>query len=321
MSITVSAPGKIHLLGEHAVIYGRPALLAAIDKRLYVKIKLKAQNSKLKTHEEIIIKTPEKEDLALEAISIFKKYFRISKLPPLEITITSQIPIGSGLGSSAAFAAAVIGTLMKSIKNIWNPHKINELTYEIEKKAHGNPSGADNTTVVYGGLVWFRREFEFLRSIWSLPVMFYKIPQFILLDSGRPKENTREMVAAVAKLYAKKRKIMEEIFADQEQQTKNLLLALKTGDSRKLFFAIKKGEKNLEKMEVVGNFAQKIIREIESIGGAAKICGAGGRKEGSGILLCYHPDLSKIKKVVGKFKIIVSMIKLGGEGIRIEKTD
>lgn len=315
----VSAPGKVHLLGEHAVVYGKPALLAAIDKRLYVKIKLKAQNSKLKTNEEIRINTSENKKLIRETIKVFQKSFSIDKVPPCEITITSQIPTGSGLGSSAALSAAVAGALIKTIQNLWNPHKVNELSYEVEKIAHGSPSGADNTVVVFGGLVWFRREFDFLKSIWSLPVTSYKIPQFVLLDSGTPKETTKELVESVAKMYRQKRKVMEEIFSDQEDKTKNLLLALKTGNKEQLITAIKKGENNLERMGIVGNFAQKIIREIEDMDGAAKICGAGGKKEGSGILLCYHSDLSKIKKVAGKFNKTTSLVKLGEEGIRIEQ--
>lgn len=319
MEITVSVPGKIHLLGEHMVVYGRPAILAAINKRLYVQVK--SQKSKVKSKEEIIINTKENDDLVWETIKVFQKNFSIEKLPLLEITITSQIPTGSGLGSSAALAGALTGALMKRIKNIWNPQKVNELTYKIEKIAHGNPSGADNSTVIFGGMVWYRREFDFLKSIWSLSLTAYKIPQFVIIDSGRPAETTKEMVAIVANLYAKKRKKFEEIFTNQEEQTKNLLLALKTGNEKQLSAAIKQGENNLEKIGVVGDFAKKIIREIESLGGAAKICGAGGKKQGSGILLCFHRDLSKLILISKKYNIPVMPIKLGEEGIRLESTN
>lgn len=316
--ITISAPGKIHLLGEHVVVYGKPALLSAIDKRLYVKVQ--SAKRKAKSDKEVIkINTPEKKDLVWETIKVFQKNFSINKLPPLEITISSQIPTGSGLGSSATLIAALLGALMKFIKNIWNPHKINELAYKIEKIAHGNPSGADNTTVVFGGLVWYRREFDFLKSIWSLPITAYKIPKFMIIDSGRPREATKDMVSYVAQLYDRKREKVEKIFSDQEKQTKNLLLALKTGDNNELISAIRKGESNLEKINVVGDFAQKIIKEIEAIGGAAKICGAGGVKEGSGILLCYHQDLSKLCSIAKKYSLTISPIQLGEEGIRIEQ--
>ena len=322
-SITVSAPGKIHLLGEHAVVYGRPALLAAIDKRLYVEIRSpclagRRAKSEIRKNNEIKINSTENAKLVWETIRVFKNFFSQELLPPLEITITSQIPTGSGLGSSAALSAALLGALLKFVKKIWNPAQVNELAYEVEKKAHGHPSGADNSTVVFGGLVWFRREFDFLKSIWSLPVSAYKIPPFVTVDSGKPKESTKEMVVSVAHLYSKKRERLEEIFSDQEKQTKKLLLALKTGNKQKLIVSIKQGEKNLEKLGVVGAFAQKIIKEIENIGGAAKICGAGGRKVGSGIILCYHPEVQKVKNIARKFNLPIAPIKLGEEGIRIE---
>lgn len=314
MSIVVSAPGKIHLLGEHAVVYGRPALLAAINRRLYIRIQEK------KT-ERIEIKTGGRKKLVIHSIDIFKKAFSIKNLPPLEISITSQIPIGCGLGSSAAVSAATIGGLMKFVKNIWNPGKINELAYEAEKIAHGNPSGADNTAVVFGGLLWYRREFDFLQSIWSLPVSSYKIPQFLIIDTGRPQESTRQMVSHVAALYSKKKNRMEEVFSSQEVQTKRLLISLRNNNNEELKNAIYLGEKNLEKMEVVGDFAKEIIREIEKSGGVAKVCGAGGRKGGSGILLVFHENLTKVEEIGRKYHLSVSPVILGEEGIRIESTN
>lgn len=313
MSITISAPGKIHLLGEHAVVYGKPAILAAVDRRIY--INLKSQKNK-----KIIINTQEDDKLIRLAISIFQKTFNIEKLPPLEITVTSQIPVGSGLGSSAAVAAATIGALMKFLKNIWNPAKINGLTYQVEKIAHGNPSGADNTAVIFGGLVWFRKEFEFLKSIWSLPVSSYKIPRLAILNSGKPEESTKEMVELVKINYAKRKKYFGDLFNNQEEQAKKLLLSLREKNKEKLKEAIIQGEDNLEKIGVVGKRAREIIKFIQKLGGAAKICGAGGLKKSSGTILCYHDNLLKLKPVENKFNVRLENILLACEGIRIENT-
>ena len=264
--IVVSTPGKVHLLGEHAVVYGHPALLATIDKRLYITVKSQKLKVKSQNGEEIAINTTVGGYLVKQAVDVFKRAFSVKKLPPLEITVTSDIPTGSGLGSSAALAAATIGALMKLVKNIWNPVRMNELAFEVEKLAHGNPSGADNTTVVFGGLVWFRREFDFLKSIWQLPISSYKIPKFILIDTGKPIETTKEMVEGVAKLYKKNGKLMKEVFNNQEALTKRLLMSLRNDDKKVLIQTIGQGERNLEKMGVVGDFAKKLIREIENIG-------------------------------------------------------
>lgn len=308
---TVSAPGKIHLLGEHVVVYGKPALIAAIDKRLYATIKIKKPKIKINSDDKLIKKS----------IQVFKNAFKIKDLPSLELTINSQIPVGSGLGSSAALSVAVIGALMKAVLNIWNPTKINELAFEVEKFQHGNPSGGDNTAITFGGLVWYRKEFDFLKSIWNLPIANYKIPPFMIIDSGRPEETTGEMVKSVSRLNQRNKKRFESILSDQEKRTKNLLLGLKIGDKKEIKESIRLGEKNLERLKVVGIFAQKIIREAENIGGSLKISGAGGRKKGSGMLLCYHEDISGISTICRKHKVLMFPVKLGQEGIRIESTN
>lgn len=324
MHVTVSAPGKIHLLGEHAVVYGRPALLAAIDKRVYVEIRNPKSDpsttlrTRIRNNEKIIIHTTEKDDVVKHAIREFKKAFHIEKLPPLAITITSQLPAGSGLGSSAAVTAAVLGALLKYVKNLWNPTRINELTFELEKIAHGNPSGADNSTVVFGGLVWFRREFDFLKSIWSLPITQYKIPNFYLIDTGRPEESTKDMVDLVRRNYDGNTKKMEDIFSDQEIQTKKIVLGLKKGDEREVGEAMIRGEENLEKIGVVSVFAQKVTQRLKEEKIAAKICGAGGKKKGSGMVLCLTNSKEKVKKIADSLRLSYYPITLGEEGVRIE---
>ena len=322
-SVTVSAPGKIHLLGEHAVVYGRPALLAAIDKRLYVRIQqseFSSQNS-----EEVIIKSEEADKTAKKAISVFKRAYSIKKLSPAKLTITSQIPSRAGLGSSAAVASAVIGALMKSVKNLWNIIRINELAFKVEKIVHGNPSGGDNTVVTFGGFLWFRKEFEFLKSIWQLPFKISpKLASFVLVNSGKPKETTREMVEKV-KSEIKNQSVSaltkaEEIFNSQEVLTKQMMLALKNGDEEKLMETIRKGEKNLEKLGVVGSKAISMVHAIEAIGAVAKISGAGGVRGGSGMLLCYHPDYKALVNLVKKEKWEMMQVTLGEEGVRVEKS-
>ena len=73
-----------------------------------------------------------------------------------KIEITSEIPIGAGMGSSAAFSVATSAVKLGKI----DLEKINEMAYKMEKKFHGNPSGADNTICTYGGFLWYRKENE-----------------------------------------------------------------------------------------------------------------------------------------------------------------
>ena len=311
-NIIVSAPGKIHFLGEHAVVYGKAALLAAIDKRISVAISA--------------TKEKKVDDLSLEELKkvieqAIKRKYKISKIPPYSISISSDIPIGCGLGSSAALSAALTFALLISLGVDADKTTVFDIAYKGESLFHGNPSGGDLATVIEGGLLWYRKEFEFLKTFSPLPFKLHRnIKQFILIDSGRPRETTREMVESVSEFKNKYPKIVEKIFSNQEELTKKMVIALKNGDEDLLIECIKSGQRNLERLRVVGVSAKKIISSIEKLGGAGKIMGGGGYMAGSGMLLAYHNDRKMIQKMLGEMRLQWSDVLLGEQGLRKEKS-
>lgn len=294
--VKVSVPGKIHLMGEHAVVYGKPALLAAINRRLTVTVN-EGRNNATGYVSDIIV--------------IVQKHFQTQKT--FSIKITSDIPEGYHLGSSAAVAVGVVAATSYFLKKVWNPVLFNQLAYEAEKIMHGNPSGGDNTTVTMGGFIWYRKELEFLKSIWQLPFQT-KLDKFFLIDTGKPKETTKEMVAFVAQ-----QKNLQKFFDENEKQTKRIAVALKENNERELIDAIQIGERTLEGIGVVSQKVIPVIRKIETQRGAAKILGGGGRKVGAGFLLCYHHNPAEIEKLCKPFGFSLKEIKLGEEGVRLEK--
>lgn len=294
--ITVSVPGKVHLMGEHVVVYGKPALLAAINKRLTVSVESGETTA---------------EGFVADIVRIVEKHFGIPV--KASITIRSDIPEGYHLGSSAAVAVGTIAALSFFLKKVWNPVLFNQLAYEAEKIMHGNPSGGDNTTVTMGGFIWYRKELEFLKSIWQLPFTT-KLDKFFLIDTGKPKETTKEMVAFVAQ-----QKNLQKFFDENEKQTKRIAVALKENNERELIDAIRIGERTLEGIGVVSQKVIPVIRKIQSAGGAAKILGGGGRKLGVGFLLCYHHNPDEIENLCNPFGFSLQEIKLGEEGVRLEK--
>lgn len=324
--ITVSAPGKIHLLGEHAVVYGKPALLAAIDLRVTIILSERSESKDLQ------IKKQESKDSSFDFVEtqndklkkiiepIVKKHLKIKSIPPYQLTITSQIPIGAGLGSSAAVSSAYIAALLSFLKVKRDLNLVNELTYEAEKVFHGNPSGGDNSTVVFGGLVWFRKETPELKIIQPLP---FTIPtklsnNFVLINTGTPKESTKEMVEIVSSKLKVNNSKFRKIFDSQEQLVKRLLQTLKDGSKNELIGIIRAGERNLESIGVVSSYAASIIRKIEKAGGAAKVCGGGGKTKATGILLCYHPQRKVLEDIAKQNNLPFFSIKLGVEGLRKE---
>lgn len=309
MKVTVSVPGKINIMGDHAIVHGKPSILTAVNFRLTCVI----DNGDI---DGLVIKVDESPEYIRYAIEKVQNHYQLKNLPPMVVNITSDIPIGYHLGSSAATAVATVGAAMYFLKNVWNPQLINQLAYEVEKKQHGNPSGGDNTAVTFGGLLWYRKELEFLKSMWQLP---FKIPDelnhFFLIDTGRSKESTREMVVYVQKQIDKNKLKMEKILNENEIQTKRIAKAIKENDEKELVDALTIGERTLEAMGVVSNQVMPIIRKIEAAGGAAKILGGGGRAHGVGFLLAYHHEPEVLAK---KYKLKIKKIKLGEEGVRLE---
>jgi len=274
--ITFSAPGKIIICGEHAVVYGYPALAAAVDRRIYLQLVQKGESYS----------------------------FRLK----------SAIPSRSGMGSSAALAAVEQAALLYLAGNHkLDRERIDALTFEMEKAAHGNPSGVDNTIAVYGGILLYQKDKGFKR------LEFKKLPQFLLVNTGRPVETTDEMVVGIVGRGVKNKnpRIINSL-KRIGKLPKEFVKALKKGDLSYLIHLIKENERLLEELGVVGEKAKAIIRQIENLGGAAKISGGGGAKFGSGIALVYHQNLEVIIKFCRKNKLSFFKVKLGEEGLKKE---
>jgi len=279
--ITISVPAKLIIHGEHSVVYGKPALSAAIDKRITINL--------------------------------------IQKDKKIEISAKSNIPIGIGLGSSAALSAASAAVLSQTFNLDLSLDQINDLAYDFEREFHGNPSGADNTIVTFGGFLWFRKEAEYLKLTKIInPKEFKLIPEFVLINTGKPTETTAEMVAQVKKLYNRRPKHTQKILNDQETQTQKCREALKNNRPRLLKESFRLGQRNLAKLGVVSDKTKMLIYAIELLGGVAKISGAGGKKENSGILIVYHKNPDTIYKFAKQKKLNCLKTKLGQPGLIIK---
>ena len=190
--VKVSAPGKVILSGEHAVVYGYPAILSAIDRRLNLSLYQKDDGI------EIISEYPP--DLAEYGIKKIAKELKISSKKGWVAKILSNIPPTGGMGSSAALSVAIAAGLYYLTKKNIDLNEINKMAYQIETKQHRHPSGGDNTISTYGGFLWYRKESESLKTFSSLvPNRTIKI---LVIDSGSPIESTGEMVEKVKLLMS-----------------------------------------------------------------------------------------------------------------------
>ncbi|MDP3941109.1 MAG: mevalonate kinase [bacterium] len=351
--ITVSAPGKIHLMGEHAVVYGKPALLAAIDRRCKVSlmprgdrnIQIISKDTGLDVTlslDEVLEKTyhaqkqwedflEKKDAQILKAITKDPAdylsiavgetliYFGMPPESGFTITVSSDIPMGAGLGSSAALAAAVASAIMTFLGKKLDMWTIHEIALLIEQKRHGNPSGGDTAIVSSGNLIWFRKESEVLKVVQRVPfgILDPIASRFFLVDTGIPEESTGEMVQAVRDLYDEKIEFVANVFNDLEKVTRDMVIVLKNNHEGDLIEIIRQGEKHLEQLEVVSDEVKEVIRSIEGSGGAAKISGGGGKLKGTGHLLVYHKDKKTLEDVLAKFNLMPVAIRLGASGLTV----
>ena len=220
--ITYSAPAKVILSGEHAVIFNKPALALALALRLNFSLLNAGSKRKNNTNIDFISKT-------------VKNYLKSQKKKILsnrdlyQYVIKSSIPIKRGLGSSAALSVAASATFLEYYSGETYPNEIvNNLSYKIEKRFHDNPSGVDNSACCFGGLIYFRKEFNFLKNISQLNFIIPKKieEKLYLIDSGPPLEKTSEMINLVADFYRRHPKKAADIFNDIEKTTRRFVVSI-----------------------------------------------------------------------------------------------
>ncbi len=156
-----AAPGKIIVCGEHAVVYGRPAIALPLPLvRAHATVAPSDQGG-------IVCFAPdvgETWQLADRAEHPLAQVIRatLARLsipfpPSVAITIRSDIPVASGMGSGAATSAAIVRALAAFFGQPLPPSDVAALVYVGERAYHGTPSGIDNTVVSYEQPVWFVR--------------------------------------------------------------------------------------------------------------------------------------------------------------------
>ncbi len=149
-----SASGKVILLGEHAVVYGRPAIALPIP--LAVESAIQQHSNKSDGINLVIPRWGLEQRLKLDNLhglsGILVKLLTQLELHERSMTIEvfPHVPRAMGLGGSSALAVAVIRALDTSYKLGLTDAQVNELAFECEKEAHGTPSGIDNTVATYG---------------------------------------------------------------------------------------------------------------------------------------------------------------------------
>lgn len=274
-----TAPGKIILFGEHAVVYGRPAIAAPISQlRAKAIITYSSSNNcyivapDLNRHDRLQDLPPD-DALALAARQVLDAA-QIAQPPDVTIYVSSQIPIASGMGSGAAIAAAIIRALAMHLNrpDLQTNERVSALTYEVEKIHHGTPSGIDNTVVAYEQPIWFIRQTP---QNQIEPFTVATPLRFVVADTGVP-SSTKIAVGDVRRQYEAQPAYFTEIFDACGRIAQNARVAIETGRVTQVGQLMTENHGWLQKMTVSSPELDRLVEAALAAGAlGAKLSGAG----------------------------------------------
>ena len=338
MKSIASAPGKIILFGEHFVVHGTPAILAAIDKRVtvtstFTENKILKINSQLGTLEVPISSSHEK------AKSEFKPFIYLANkminshqdVNGLEITINSDIPIGVGLGSSSACCVAATASICALFKEVsssgasgWDKDKtyqavedgkeertkISRMSREAEETIFPDTSGADCKVCQYGGIIGYHGYDGTIVFHSSAPSVSYEISANLLIVNSMIQHSTKRSVEKVRRFKENNEKRFSELCdlvtkligdpKDGGGGPGGALDNMKNNDIAALGLKMTENQKYLEEIQVSNDTLRDMISSLKEISLGTKITGAGDG--GCIIALVKDENLDKVPALLPKDK-------------------
>ncbi len=272
-----SAPAKVILFGEHAAVYGKPAIAVPVSslrafadvhpemhgKGLYIEALDLAQVLPVTVNSDLMDNA-----LIYTAQQVLKKL--MAHPPDATIKLTSQIPMASGLGSGAAVSTALARAVAGAVGKKLDDETLNQLIFNIEKFYHGTPSGIDNTVIVY------ERPVYFIKGMPLQPLSIGTPFTLVIGDTGEA-GITRVAVGDVRALYdanpTKITPILDEIGIISEQAK----IIIETGNPDDLAPLMTRNHELLRDLTVSALSLEKLITVAMDAGALGAKLSGGGR--------------------------------------------
>ena len=296
MKSIASAPGKIILFGEHFVVHGTKAILAAIDKRVtvtstFTENKTIKVNSQLGTIEVPISSSHE------EVKSEFRPFVYLANkiinsdqnVSGLEITIDSDIPIGVGLGSSSACCVAAAASISELFNEL-SSEEILKMSIEAEKTIFPDTSGADCTVCTYGGMIEYP-SIEKIDNTFDLN---------LLIANSMIPHNTKNSVEKVNKFKENDEERFSQLCDLETKLIDEVITAMKNNDATTFGLKMSENQKYLEEIQVSNDTLRDMISSLKEISLGSKITGAGDG--GCVIALVKDENMDKVPALLPKDK-------------------
>lgn len=297
--ITTSAPGKVILFGEHAVVYGEPALVCAIDKRVYVHA--------LKVPSGLKITSGKSKDLRYVKKAVELVFEHAGKKCGLDIKIDSELPPASGLGSSAAVSVATILAVSELLGAKLSKAEIAKLGHRAELEVQGAASPTDTAISTFGGVLFIQpKKQKYQRINAALP---------LVVGYTGIERSTKILVQNVRSLKEKFPEIVNPMIKDIGKITREAMRRLKSNQDIGELMDINHGL--LDALGVSTEKLNKLVYAARKAGArGAKLTGAGG----GGCMIAYTPkNAEKVARAIEACGCTALRAPISKEGARVEK--
>lgn len=296
MKSIASAPGKIILFGEHFVVHGTKAILAAIDKRVTVTSTF-TENKTIKVDSQLgTIEVPISSSYE-EVKSEFRPFVYLANkiinseqnASGLEITIDSDIPIGVGLGSSSACCVAAAASISELFNEL-SSEEILKMSIEAEKTIFPDTSGADCTVCTYGGMIEYP-SVEKIDNTFDLN---------LLIANSMIPHNTKNSVEKVNKFKENDEERFSQLCDLETKLIDEVITAMKNNDATTFGLKMSENQKYLEEIQISNDTLRDMISSLKEISLGTKITGAGDG--GCIIALVKDENMDKVTALLPKDK-------------------
>ena len=296
MKSIASAPAKIILFGEHFVVHGTKAILAAIDKRVTVTTTF-TENKTIKINSELgTIEVPISSSHE-EVKNEFRPFVYLANkiinsaqnVSGLEITIDSDIPIGVGLGSSSACCVAAVASICGLFKEL-SSEEILGMSIETEKTIFPDTSGADCAVCTYGGMIE-HPSIEKIDNTFDLN---------LLIANSMIPHNTKNSVEKVNKFKENDEERFSQLCDLETKLIDEVITAMKNNDATTFGLKMSENQKYLEEIQVSNDTLRGMISSLKEISLGTKITGAGDG--GCIIALVKNENMDKVPALLPKDK-------------------
>lgn len=312
--IVYSAPASLILTGEQGILYGKPMVGTALDMRVRCSV--------------YPCDHPSYDQRTQTIITLIIHYLQQSKIRfvdrPFQYSFHSSIPQRGDCvfhAVSAELASLVSAVLYFFTHTEHTIDVVNNIVYEVEKKIISHPLGFSNTASCMGGVIYYRKEFAFLKGIYQL---FVKIPPVIedtlfIIDTGKREEGGQDMISEIGVFYQKNPRGAEILFNEMEKYTKRMVIAFMKEDVSFFQDTVVRSQNLLEQMGVVSEESKKNIKHL-SLHAVSKVIGSGGIQKSSGFLLCSARDVRQFTQFLKKSNCVFYKLRQSVHGVRREFT-